>query len=343
MAAPAIIGIATAASSILGAFGANSDAKKAAKKQNKLNKLQAELTYQSQLRDYGFQVADLNNQLAYATAKAKQEVEIAKANAHQEWQFNNAVQRFNYIRESTGAELNWQYQTASQQMDWQLQQTLQDAENRANIRAFEQSEKTYAEQLSLNSMAAGRAYEGAQMQMQMTMAQTALEADTLRTQTAKQQGAVAASGRSGASMARLAIDAQQQYGRDLGILATNLAFAKTDFTLSQQDGWLAQQSANAEANSRRMLRPMDKINIPQPIGIPKAYIPQPLDIPKPMVNHIQPIVPTQIIAPPEPIKGPVPIARAPSTLGLIGNIGTSIVGGISTANSLMPPGKSLFG
>jgi hypothetical protein len=335
---PIIIGAVAAAAGAAGAIGQQQDAKKAAAGQNRVNTLASELSYQSQLRDYGFQVADLNNQLAYAQAKAKQEIEIAKASANQEWQFNNAVQRFNYIRESTNAQLDWQYQTAAQQMDWQLQQTLQDAEYRSSIRAFEQSEKTFAEQVRLNSLAAGRAYEGAQTQMRLSQAQAALEADTLRTQTAKQQGAVAASGRSGASMARLAMDAQQQYGRDLGLLATNLAFAKTDFALGQMDGWLSQQSANAEAQSRRMLRPMDKINIPQPVGIPQAYIPQPIDIPKPIVNQINPIVPDRIIAPPEPIKGPVPIARAPSTLGLIGNIGTSIVGGIGTANSLTPGG-----
>jgi hypothetical protein len=313
------------------------DQKKAAKEQNKVNKLAAELSYQGQVRDYGFQITSATDQLAYATAKARQEVEIAKASANQEWQFNNAVQRFNFIRESTNAELDWQYQTAAQQMDWQLQQTLQDAEYRASIRAFEQSEKTFADQLRLNSLAAGRAYEGAQMQMMVSQAQTALEADTLRTQTAKQQGAVAASGRSGASMARLAMDAQQQYGRDLGILATNLAFAKTDFALSQMDGWLSQQSANAEAQSRRMLRPMDKINIPQPVGIPKAYIPQPLDIPKPIVNQIQPIVPDRIIAPPEPIKAPVPIARGPSIGSLVAGMVSEGLGLASTIKGLSAP------
>ena len=313
------------------------DQKKAAKEQNKINKQTAELSYQGQLRDYGFQVSSATDQLAYATAKAKQEVEIAKASANQEWQFNNAVQRFNFIRESTNAQLDWQYQTAAQQMDWQLQQTLQDAEYRASIRAFEQSEKTFADQLRLNSLAAGRAYEGAQMQMMMSQAQTALEADTLRTQTAKQQGAVAASGRSGASMARLAMDAQQQYGRDLGILATNLSFAKTDFALSQMDGWLSQQSANAEAQSRRMLRPMDKINIPQPVGIPQAYIPQPIDIPKPVVNQIQPIVPDRIIAPPEPIKAPVPIARGPSVGSLVAGMVSEGLGLASTIKGLSAP------
>jgi hypothetical protein len=321
----------------IGAIFSYFDQKKAAKEQNKVNKLTAELSYQSQLRDYGFQVSSANEQLAYATAKAKQEVEIAKASANQEWQFNNAVQRFNYIRESTTAQMDWQYQTAAQQMDWQLQQTLQDAEYRASVRAFEQSEKTFAEQLRLNSLAAGRAYEGAQTQMRASQAQAALEADTLRTQTAKQQGAVAASGRSGASMARLAMDAQQQYGRDLGILATNLAFAKTDFALSQMDGWLSQQSANAEAQSRRMLRPMDKINIPQPVGIPQAYIPQPIDIPTPIVNQIQPIVPDRIIAPPKPIKAPVPIARGPSVGSLIGGMVSEGLGLASTIKGLSAP------
>jgi hypothetical protein len=315
----------------LGAIFNYIDGKKAAKEQNKINKQSAELSYQSQLRDYGFQVASAEDQLAYATAKAKQEVEISKATATQEWQFNNAVQKFNYIRENTNAEMDWQYQTAAQQMDWQLQETIQAAEYRASFRAFEQSEKTLVEQLKLNTMAAGRAYEGAQIQMRLSQAQTAMEADTLRTQTAKQQGSVAASGRSGASMARLAMDAQQQYGRDLGTLATNLAFAKSDFAIGQMDGWLAKESANAEAQSRRMLRPIDKIDIPRPVGIAKAYIPQAIDIPQPIINLVQPIIPDRIIAPPKPIKSPVPIVRGPSVGSLVAGI---VSGGLGMASSI---------
>jgi hypothetical protein len=312
------------------------DQKKAAKSQNRANELTSELSYQSQLRDYGFQVTSTTDQLAYATAKARQEVAISKATANQEWQFTNAVQRFNYIREKTSADLDWQYQTAAQKMDWQLQRTLQDAEYRASVRAFEQSEKTYAEQLRLNSMAAGRAYEGAQVQMRVSQAQAALEAESIRTQTTKQQGAVAASGRSGASMARLAMDAQQQYAKDMGILATNLSFAKTDFTISQQDAWLSQQSANAEAESRRMLRPMDKINIPRPINIPKAFIPKPINVPKPVVNKISPIVPDRIIAPPQPIKAPTPIVRGPSGGSLVAGMLSEGLGLASTVKSLFP-------
>jgi hypothetical protein len=138
-------------------------------------------------------------------------------------------------------------------------------------------------------------------------------------------------------MARLAMDAQQQYGRDLGILATNLSFAKTDFALNQMDGWLSQQSANAEAQSRRMLRPMDKINIPQPVGIPQAYIPQPIDIPKPIVNQIQPIIPDRIIAPPKPIKAPVPIARGPSVGSLVAGMVSEGLGIASTIKGLSGP------
>jgi hypothetical protein len=335
---PIIVGAASAAAGIFGAVGARRDAKSSAGEQNRINRLSAEFTYQSQLRERGAQVADLRNQLAFSQAKAKQEIAIARSVANQDWQFTNAVNRFNYIREKTNAELDWQYRTAAQKMDWQLQQTLQDAEYRASMRAFEQSEKTFAEQLRLNAAAAGRAYEGTQAQMRFAQAQAAVEADAIRTATAKQQGAVAASGRSGASMARLAIDAQQQYDRDLGTLATNLAFAKTDFQLSQQDAWLAQQSANAEAEGRRMLRPMDKIDIPRPIDIPKAYIPRPIKTPKPIINKVNPITPNRIIAPPRPIKGPVPIARGPSTATLIGGIGGSILSGVSTGVSLKASG-----
>ena len=336
------LGGLAAAGGIASIFGGQSDAQKQADAQNAYNRKAAEFSYQNQLREYGRTLADLNNQLAYSQAKTAQEVEIARATAMQEWQFNNARSKFEYFREKTGADLEWQYQAASQKMVWELQQTLQDADYRASIRQFAESEKTYAEQLRLNSTAAGRAYESAQTQMRVAQAQAALEAESLRTQTAKQQGDIAASGRSGASMAKLAMDAQQQFGRDMGLLATNLAFAKTDFLFSQQDAWLSQQSANAEAESRRMLRPMDKINIPRPIDIPQAYIPPPIEMPQTtLVNRINPIVPDRIIAPPPPIKGPAPTATAPGTLSLIGGIGSAIIGGFNTYGSLS--GLKAFG
>jgi hypothetical protein len=335
---PIIAGVVGAAAGIAGAIGQKNDADRAASDQNKINTLQAEFTYQQQLRDRRAEIVNSRNQLAYATAKAQQELAIAQATANQEWQFTNAVNRFNYIREKTNAELDWQYRTAAQKMDWQLQQTLQAAEYRASMRAFAQSEKAYAEQLRLNSQAANFAYEGAQQQVRFAQMSTAVEAENALRETKKQQGAVAASGRTGASMARLQMDAQQQYARDLGTLATNLAFAKTDFTLSQNDAWLAQQSANAEAESRRMLRPLDKIDIPRPINIPRAFIPEPPLLPRPIINEVQPIVPSRIIKPPKPIKGPVPIARGPSVLGTIGQIGGSIIGGVQTGVGLQASG-----
>jgi hypothetical protein len=315
---------------IKGLFG-KSDAQKSAKEQNKFNKLQAAYTFEQQTREYGAEVASIRNQLAFAQAKAKQDVAISRAVANQEWQFTNAVNRFNYIRERTNAKLDWQYRTAAQKMDWQLQQTLQDAEYRASMRAFQQSEQSFADQLRLNSQAAATAYESSQLQMRQSQMSAILESDALRKDTAKQQGSVAASGRSGASMARLQLDAQQQYASDLGVLATNLTFANVDFNLSQQDAWLAQQSANAEAESRRMLRPMDKINIPRPINIPKAYIPAPPRMPKPIQNKIKPIIPKRAILPPKPIKAPVPTTRVPSRISSVGNIVSS---GLSIASTI---------
>lgn len=334
---PIIAGVVAAGAGILGAVGQRQDAARAASDQNKYNELTAELTYQQQLRERSAEIVNAENALALAMAKAKQEVAIAQATANQEWQFNSAVQRFNTIRERTSSELEWQYRTAAQNMDWQLQQTLQDAEYRAQIRAFEQGEKTYAALLQLNSQAAGLAYEGAQVQLRVAQMSSIMEADNLRRETTKQQGAIAASGRSGGSMARLQMDAQQQYANDLGTLATNLTFAKSDYSSATSDAWLAQISANNEADSRRMLRPMDKINIPRPVDIPKAYIPDPPDIPKPMINEVKPITATKVIRPPMPTKGPVPIARAPSTLGTIASIGGSILSGYQTYASLAPP------
>lgn len=335
---PVIAGVVAAGAGIASSIGQRNDANRAASEQNRVNALQAEFSYQQQVRERGAEIVSAENQLAYVTAKARQEIAIAQATANQEWRFTNAVNRFNYIRERTNANLDWQYRTAAQNMDWQLQRTLQDAEYRASMRAFEQSEKAYADQLRLNSQAASLAYEGAQQQVRFAQMSSIAEAESIRRETAQQQGAVAASGRTGRSMSRLQLDAQQQYARDLGTLATNLAFAQTDFTLSQSDAWLAQQSANAEAESRRMLRPMDKIDIPRPINIPRAFIQKPPKLPKPVINEVKPIVPSRTIKPPKPIKSPVPIARGPSALSTIGQIGGSIIGGIQTGVGLEASG-----
>lgn len=332
---------------LLGAIFGARDQQREADEQNRINRLTAEFTYQQQIRDRAAEIANTRNQMAYANARLRQELAIAQATANQEWLYTNALNRFNYIREKTNATLDWQYRTAAQKMDWQLQQTLQDAEYRASIRAFEQSEKTYAEQLRLNANAANRAYEDAQQQLRFSQMAAIVESDEVRRQTSQQQGSVAASGRAGASMARLQMDAQQQYARELGTLATNLAFSKAEFLSGQADAWLAQQSANAEADSRRLLRPLDKINIPRPVAIPRAYVPEPITLPRPAINEIRPIRMRGRIDPPEPIKGPVPVAQGPSTGSIIAGIGSGIMSDIigfgSVSRVLNPPAATSDG
>jgi hypothetical protein len=319
-------------SSILG----NRSADRARRDQNRFNKLQAQYSYQQNMRQYGYDVSSAQNQLAFARAQAKQELAVASAIANQEWQFNNAVSRFNYIREKTNSELDWQYRTAAQKMDWQLQQTLQAAEYRASMRAFEQSEIAYARQIDLNTQAANQAYESEQFKIASVRQQVAMEADSLRTSTQQQLGRIAASGRQGQSIGRLMQDASQQYARDIGILGLNLAYANTDFKMELQDNWLAAQNANADAESRRMLRPMDMINIPQPIDLPKAFIPKPLMAPRPAINAARPITPRRIIPPAPPVKAPVALARPSGTGAMFSNIGSSILSGISTYKPAPP-------
>jgi hypothetical protein len=337
MGLPIIGAIAGAATGIFGAINGKRASDRQASDQNRINRLQAKYGFQQQVREYGSQVSNLKNQRAFAKAQAKQEIAVAKAVANQEWQFNNAVAKYNYTREKTNAELDWQYRTASQQMDWQLQQTLQAAEYRASMRAFEQSEITYANQINLNTQAANQAYEGEQYKITSIRQQIAMEAEGVRTTEMKQRGAIAATGRQGQSIGRLMQDASQQYATDVGILGMNLAYANTDFKMDMRDAWLAAQNANADAESNRMLRPMDMIDIPRPLDIPKAFIPKPLQTPRPIINKIKPLAPKRIIKPPKPVMTPVPIARGGSTGSLLGGIGTSVLGGIGTYQSLRPP------
>jgi hypothetical protein len=333
---PVIGAIAGAASGIFSAIGSSRSQSRGVSDQNRINRLQAQYGYQQSMRQYGYDVSSAQNQLALVRAQAKQEIAVASAIANQEWQFNNAVSRFNYIREKTNSELDWQYRTAAQKMDWQLQQTLQAAEYRASMRAFEQSEIAYARQIDLNTQAANQAYESEQFKIASVRQQVAMEADSLRTSTQQQQGRIAASGRQGQSIGRLMQDASQQYARDIGTLGLNLAYANTDFNMELRDNWLAAQNANADAESRRMLRPMDMINIPQPIDLPKAFIPQPLMAPRPAINQVRPITPKRIITPPKPVKAPVPIARSSGGLSLLGGIGSSLLGGVSLYQSFQP-------
>lgn len=328
-----ISGGLSAISGIAGIFGGSSEADKAAS----LAKKQAQFNYQSQLQNWAFQTNDLQNQLAFARAKGKHELVMAKAVAKQEWKFNNALAKFNYVKDKTNAELDWQYRTATQKMDWELQKTIQAAEYRAQMRAYEQSEITYAAQMDLNIKAANRAYEGEQIKLVSQKEQMALEAGGLMREGQKQQGAIAASGRQGASINRMMTDVEQTYARDIGILGMNLAYAVTGAKVGMHDGWLAAQSANQEAESNRMLKPMDMIDIPKPIAIPKAVIPKPLRIPKPPITRARPILPKQVLLPPRPQLGPVPTSGGVSGLSMLGGIGSSVLSGINTWNSLRPP------
>lgn len=126
----------------------------------------------------------------------------------------------------------------------------------AQMAAYQQSERAYAEQIRLNAEAANRGYISEQQKLQGEFMKASQEAQGRLTKSLQAQGAVLASGRTGQSIGLLVSDAEREYGRDYANLAQNLAFARQDYGTATESIFLNAKSANAAAASARMLQPI---------------------------------------------------------------------------------------
>ncbi len=142
----------------------------------------------------------------------------------------------------------------------------------AQMAAYEQSERSYNEQIRLNAEAANRGYVSEQQKLQGEFMKTSQEAQARLVQSLQAQGAVLASGRTGQSIGLLASDAQREYGRDLANIAQNLAFARQDYAMGTESIFQNAKSANAVAAANRMLRPTAPSSIGLIAGLGQAAL-----------------------------------------------------------------------
>jgi len=142
----------------------------------------------------------------------------------------------------------------------------------AQMAAYEQSERSYNEQIRLNAEAANRGYVSEQQKLQGEFMKTSQEAQARLIQSLQAQGSVLASGRSGQSIGLLVSDAQREYGRDLANLGQNLAFARQDYATGTESIFQNAKSANAVAAANRMLRPTAPSSIGLIAGLGQAAL-----------------------------------------------------------------------
>ena len=133
--------------------------------------------------------------------------------------------------------------------------------------AYEQSERSYKEQIRLNSEAANRAYTSEQGKLAAEFRKASEEAQKRSVTAIQQQGTVLASGRSGQSIGLLMADADRSYGRDFAMLGQNLAYANQDYFTGTESIFNQAQSQQNVAASQRMVAPTSPIPMPGPSGV----------------------------------------------------------------------------
>lgn len=154
------------------------------------------------------------------------------------------------------------YQQQTAQYDYEKQ--VADVQYQSQMRAYEESQRAYQAQLQANEAAANRAYQQEQLKLKSEYDKAAQDAQQLMIAKLQQQGQVLSSGRTGKSIALLASDAEREYGKDLANLGTNLGYAQTAYEYGMLDIEAQARSANAQAASQRMVRPIEPMMGPAP-------------------------------------------------------------------------------
>ena len=151
-----------------------------------------------------------------------------------------------------------------EQAQYAYQKQVADVQYQSQMRAYEESQRAYQEQIRANEAAANRAYQQEQLKLKSEYDKAAQDAQQLMIAKLQQQGQVFASGRTGKSIALLASDAEREYGKDLANLGTNLGYAQTAYEFGMLDIESQARSANAQAASQRMVRPIEPMMGPEP-------------------------------------------------------------------------------
>lgn len=156
---------------------------------------------------------------------------------------------------------------SQQQQQAAYENAMAQRQYQAQMVAYQQSERAYAEQIRLNREAANESYMSKQRELQAEFRKASEEAQKLSVKALQQQGQVLATGRAGQSIGLLVADAERMEGRDYAMLGQNLAYATEDYYLGAQSIFNQAQTQQNLAASQRMLEPSAPIPVPGPSGI----------------------------------------------------------------------------
>jgi hypothetical protein len=304
MCEPVSIGIATAVIGGIGAVGAYQQQQQQVAYANQQAIAQADYQRQValyQAQEYNRQVAFTNQQNTMATLN--QRMSIANQNLNTQIEYLNQQQQ----REYQGLQQQLQYQT--------------------DLNKSILSQASADTQLELNQRATSRVFQAEQQKLSDAQAQAAFEGQKILATSLQTQGTVLGSGRSGQSIGLLVGDAQRRAGQDSAIVSRNIDTAYGDYLNNSGIAVLRQLTADAQAISSILPEPIKPLPLPE--LAPPSLAPLPEYGPDmPFKTDIGPVM------------SPV-LASGPSSIGLIGGIGSSILGGVNAGYQMAALQKQL--
>lgn len=264
-------------------------------------------------------------QVQYANAQASAQADFQRRQAiFQAEQYNKQVSQTN--QQQILQTFNQRQSVANQNLQTQLEYTLQQQQRtyqglqdqlqyQTELNKSIASQEYVKTQISLNQNATSRALMAEQQKLADAQAQSAIEGQKLLATNLQTQGSVLGSGRTGQSIGLLVNDAQRTYGQNAAILNRNVETAFGDYNNNAALAVLRQLNADAEATSRLLPEPIKPLTLPE--------------LPKPVFADMPEYGPLQgYMDQPSPTMSPV-FASGPSSIGLIGGIGGSILGGVN--------------
>ena len=235
----------------LSAFSGSSQAAAARRAEQK--RIQAQ--YKQDKINYRFNWKQTKRQYGYA----KKETETARLNQ----------------------ENNLRYQEETAQRDYAYTLAIRNFEYANQVRAYNQSEKVYADQRRLNEIASQDALANESRRYNEILKGMAFEHQDMLVKMLKEQGAVEAAGGQGVSAKRLSGDVLAQFGRNQAVQAANLLSAQQESLMNEKQIYNDQYQADIAADAKRMLQPLLAPTPMAPLRMPRATILDPLKPQKP--------------------------------------------------------------
>lgn len=150
-------GVQAVGSLIGGIFGSSSarDAERDARRNANQQRIE---NFNTQLSNWQLNEAQTDLTYDFAVASARLTRQLEQAVALQQWRSQNGINTAEWIARSTNLQIDNIQVNAQNQRDVDFQRTIQAADYRAQLRLFEQSERTYSQNTQLIASAAAQSY-----------------------------------------------------------------------------------------------------------------------------------------------------------------------------------------